>query len=569
MGLLTGAIFFLRKRKFEFSKISPKFFVFLPFFFILLHLCLNAAFRPVAEIDSQMYHLPFAINWLQTQNIYSVFFSAFAGPIGYYPGNHEIFLLWNIFPFNSDGLVNFVNIPIFLMFFLLVWNFGKKLELNIYAKAILVLLLFSSPFFLRQATIPQSDVFQAFFLISSIYYLYISYKEKSTLNIILFAAALSVAMGTKYSGLIYSLPLIFGFHLLMFRKLKFRDHFLVFLTYATVGGYFYLRNFLFTGNPIFPVELSIGDFEVLKGYLGYTEKVTKESIWNFISSENYKSILHNHLDYLGYNAVFLPIAFVLLPFIALKNFIKKRFLNAGVYSFLFFSIAFGIFFYLRAPWSAQATNIRYGAVIFIILWGIYMHFFRHKFFLALTFFMAVLTFTNITLKQDQLFQSADRVWYFLEFNYFKSYGFEDPLIKDAYFKENKMEHTVKMFQWVKDNLPSHSNIAYANFIFPYYLYDENFSREVSYVNVNDCQKCGYYEFSDSPESILEGKNFDSWMANLKNANKEYFVLGFLSDDMSANLPHFFYDWVFEHPGNFQELYSDANGRIYKIIYEID
>ncbi|MFA4815380.1 MAG: hypothetical protein WC924_03300 [Candidatus Gracilibacteria bacterium] len=598
------------------KKITPYLLVCLPILLVLLHQIFNTSLQMVSEVDAQLYHLPFAVTWLQNHDTFSVFYSAFAGPIGYYPGNHEIFLLWNILPFGSDILANFVNIPIYLLVFLLVWNFGEKLEIGIYGKAAFLILLFSSPFFLRQAVIPASDVFQAFFLLCSVYYIFLLFKEGGKLHAVLFVAAISIALGTKYSGLIYSLPIIFSFHLIFFRRFSLVSHVLIFSSYCLVGGYFYWRNFIFTGNPIFPVGLTVGDCSVFKGYLGYTEKVTQESLWYSMDAANILSVLKNHLNYLGYQALLLPVAFGALLLASMKSLVAKHFYKSGVYLLLFLSISFAFLFYLRAPWSDQATNIRYASVVYILLWGLLIFFLRKRPRLILSVAMpiAVLTIVKILLNQSEIFQYSDRISSLFEWNYFiypsltiifglsvlfllfafrfkrfravyvilflvlhfyflkisfaerNELGFADPAIKDGYFHEIQMDHTVEMFEWVKNNLPEGANIAYANFIFPYHLYGRDLGRTVNYVNVNTCGSCGYADFSNSPDSIMEGKGYDAWLGNLKSQGKAYFILGFLSEDMARSLPDFFYTWTEEHPQNFQEIYSSGNGRIYKIVY---
>lgn len=624
--LLGTLILLIKKKKIQidtcaFTKetlkmVAPYLFVCIPILFVLLHQIFNTSLQMVNEVDAQLYHLPFAVNWLQNQNTFSVFYSAFAGPIGYYPANHEIFLLWNLLPFSSDILVNFVNIPIYLLIFFLVWNFGEKLEIGVYGGAAFLILLFSSPFFLRQAVIPASDIFQAFFLMCAVYYIFLLFKEKNKLHIALFVAAISVALGTKYSGLIYSLPIIFAFHLIFLRKMSFISHILVFLSYCAVGGYFYWRNFIFTGNPIFPVEVTVGNLSIFSGYLGYTGKVTAESLWHSIDSASIEGVLKNHLNYLGYQALLLPIAFGSLLIASVKSFATKHFYKSGIYFLLFLSIAFAFLFYLRAPWSDQATNIRYGSIIYVLLWGLFVYFLRKKPILSILISLplSILTILKIIVNQNEIFQYSDRIgslfawnytmqpllavvlglsvlffvlmlkfkrirvislmlllvshFYFLKISFTErnKLGFEDPAIKDGYFHELQMDHTVRMFEWVKSNIPEDAGVAYANFIFPYYLYGEKLSRTVNYVNVNTCEACGYADFSTSQDSIMEGKNYSAWLNNLKAQGKKYFILGFLSEDMARSLPDFFYTWTEENPQNFQEVYRDGNGRVYKIIY---
>ena len=296
---------------------------------LLAHLTYFASTILVTEIDAQLYHLPIVINWIQNLSTHIPFNSAFAGPIGYYPANQELFFSWNILPFSSDILINLSNIPIYLLFIILISHVGDILNLNSTKKTIFLILFIASPIVLRQAaSVPQGDVFLAFFILSSIYYLLkLSKNLNFKKNSFLLACTIGIGLGIKYTSLIFFLPIMIGFLLISIKKyqqLKIPTT-LLNLLIITIGGYFYIRNYIYTQNPFFPGELSILSQTLFKGYKGYTEKILQDSIWHNLT-HNYspaliKELAQNHLNSIGYTIIFVIIGF--FSFRYDSNFIPK------------------------------------------------------------------------------------------------------------------------------------------------------------------------------------------------------------------------------------------------------
>ncbi|MBU2523806.1 hypothetical protein KKG71_01260, partial [Patescibacteria group bacterium] len=591
---------------------------------LLAHLTYFASTILVTEIDAQLYHLPIVINWIQNLSTHIPFNSAFAGPIGYYPANQELYFSWNILPFRSDILINLSNIPIYLLFIILISKIGDILNQDSTKKTIFLILFIASPIVLRQAaSVPQGDVFLAFFILSSIYYLLkLSKNSNFKKNSFLLACTIGIGLGIKYTSLIFFLPIMIGFLLISIKKyqqLKIPTT-LLNLLIITIGGYFYIRNYIYTQNPFFPGELSILSQTLFKGYKGYTEKILQDSIWHNLT-HNYspaliKELAQNHLNSIGYTIIFVIIGFFSPIGCAIKSLYKKKYSKSLLQISIFLSLCLWLIFYLKAPWTIHATNIRYGISLYMACLGLFTLFcipkkWKTAMFL-ITLLLTLLTYLKIP-------DSISSIWGLNSFLYNQyplhttiftvillsifgcTYGLIkkkkhifipllpaliissalflqssnmirnengfNQLFKEAYYSPNKMSHTVEMFKWVQANIPKNANISYANFIFPYYLYGGDYARNVSYTNVNNCPDCLYHDFIDSDESILVAKSYDDWLNNLKADQIDYFVLGFLSEDMSNSLPKFYYEWTENNPKTFKEIYRSENGRIFEISYE--
>ncbi len=81
----------------------PFLIIFTPFITILLLRYTNALFQIPLEYDNVAYHLPFVVEWFKSGNLLDIYYSAYAGPLGYYPSNYELLDLWVLLPFGKDS----------------------------------------------------------------------------------------------------------------------------------------------------------------------------------------------------------------------------------------------------------------------------------------------------------------------------------------------------------------------------------------------------------------------------------------------------------------------------------
>ncbi|PIV90144.1 hypothetical protein COW46_04615 [Candidatus Gracilibacteria bacterium CG17_big_fil_post_rev_8_21_14_2_50_48_13] len=259
--------------------------MFAPVLIIAFTRFFNAALQVPVEYDNLAYHLPFVVEWMQSGNLWQVYYSAYAGPLGYYPSNYELLVLWNMLPFGNDLMVNLLNLPIFLLLPFALYYLARKLKVSHKPALMVVLLFLMLPVTLRQLGTPLVDLFFCYTFLLGLIFLreYIATHKLSDLA--LAGLALGLFMGTKYLGLVYSLPLIaigIAWIFARFRKQLWarplRHIGVLFASMTATGGFFYLRNLIDTGNPVFPTEVSFFGLKLFGGYGTVTSNLIETSL---------------------------------------------------------------------------------------------------------------------------------------------------------------------------------------------------------------------------------------------------------------------------------------------------
>lgn len=135
---------------------------YIPILFILILMFVRASMQLVIEADSLTYHLPYLVKWLQTQSIWTPYYNAYVGPIGYYPGNYELISLFVVLPFHRDVFVNLVNFFLYIPLGVAIYGVLNLLDVNQKIAKIAPVIFLFTPIIIRQASIPQNDLFLLF-----------------------------------------------------------------------------------------------------------------------------------------------------------------------------------------------------------------------------------------------------------------------------------------------------------------------------------------------------------------------------------------------------------------------
>jgi len=401
-------------KKLDLPDFSVSLLIFAPILFLLIAKFFNAALQIPLEYDSVAYHLPFISEWLQTGSLIKPYYSAFAGPISYYPSNYELFDLWTFLPFRNDFFANLLNFPLFGLLGMMTWKILRNLKIDKLTATFATAIPFYMPVFLTQAGMPLVDLFFTISFAFAFYYLQEIYinKDLNLSDFLFFGLSLGLFIGTKYLGLVYASVLIFAvFICTLFKvwnkKAEIFEYagvaiFGLFLT----GSFFYLRNWFDSGNPLFPVNLSLFGFEIFEGYKGSNQSLLDTSL---LANLNSKDNLKSFFDYFYYLASPMGIISIFIPIIlffqvglnALLTRLKKT--NFKDYADGIYLALFGILFfmiYLKAPYTFRhlAPNIRYAMPFLLIgTFSIAYTIERMKFLKPIFYFLMALYFTYFLL----------------------------------------------------------------------------------------------------------------------------------------------------------------------------
>ncbi|MFA4891375.1 MAG: hypothetical protein WC604_03435 [Candidatus Gracilibacteria bacterium] len=588
----------------------------------------NALIQPVWEYDSISYHLPIARFWAVGGDLWRVFFSAYAGPLGYYPGNGELLTLWTILPVGADVLANIQNI--FLMFVFAVTGAYLLIRLGVgkVLSWVFPLLFLTSPIILKEVGNAHVDLLFALTFLYVILFVYEYVKTKganfATKYIIPVFLAFGLFLGTKYLAVPYAfLPLVIfvfyfvknfkrGVRLKMLRCLGFGI-----VGFVLVGGFWYLRNLIIAGNPVFPAEVKVGSLVLFDGFSGLTDKIMEWSLWNNLASLDFAELKNMALRYVfrtGFQTLVIGFSYVVLVVMVVVRALKKSFNKIDL--LFLFSIPFFFYLYLISPYTYNDfdANIRY-SVLTLLTGGSLVVYLMNRVGVAgvLRWFLGVLIAGSVvgtlwvTLGYSDLPHEIfnlsfvdEYIWLFTVFVLkivligvfaFVVFGFKSvqkvgillslALIPLVLFlgnsgisevRENEkfdvlrhkyppnFESLINGFEWVEREVPDGSKIAYSGFHFHYPLYGAYFQRDAMYVNINNCRDCDYYDYRDSGNGIMTDADINWWFSNLDGLSIDYVMLydqvGFMKFEPS---------WVQIMSDKFEKVFEDGGVAIYKFL----
>ncbi|WP_170290900.1 glycosyltransferase family 39 protein [Neomoorella glycerini] len=244
---------------------------------------LGYLFPPYAW-DSLYYHLTAVATWLQSGRIVLSPYTLWANV---YPMNTELIFAWNMLFSGSDLLVDLTQLPFALAGGLAVYALGRETGLQQANSAVAACLFFLTPIVLVQSKTCYVDVAFAAMFLAAFYFAYRYYHCPRRVYLLLAALASGLIFGMKASAAPYVATvflLIIAGNWMARRATNhpFRQSLLpslVILSGALLlwGSFWYLRNWLAYGNPLFPFTFKV---------LGYTLWSGQGSVADLVMVKN-------------------------------------------------------------------------------------------------------------------------------------------------------------------------------------------------------------------------------------------------------------------------------------------
>ncbi|MBI4688598.1 MAG: hypothetical protein HY756_12635 [Nitrospirae bacterium] len=330
--------------------------------------------------DALWYHLPIigyimqggAIQENPTPSLIDLFINIF-------PKNMELFFLWNTIFLESDIISDLSQLLFAIAGVLAVYSISIKIKIKEEYALYSSLLFFFTPIITLQSTTNYIDVaISSLFLIAVNFLMYDKTANSRTVTLLL-GLTTGILFGSKGSGPLFVGVLSFAViareairRLSIFNVMpsdyKVRGvgfYMKYFLAPAVLmGGYWYVKNWLLYGNPVYPMEVSFLGVKLFKGLFGGIID-PEPNVFNSLSSiGKLIYVWQEKVQYYLYDSrlsgfgpmwfiLFLP-AIIFFLFYALKN---KR------HDFLFFGVLLTATFIIHL----RNWNTRY--VIFIVALG--------------------------------------------------------------------------------------------------------------------------------------------------------------------------------------------------------
>jgi hypothetical protein len=544
--------------------------------------------------DALTYHLPAAGFWLQTHRI-GLYNTWFFNPANTYsPLAGSTFLAWLIAPIGADQLANFAQMPALIFIFFGIVQIARALGVRPAIAALAATGALLSRPFISEAILVKDDVFLAAFFLAVVAGCARD-RLADRLGPWRIGIALGLVFATKYTALLTAPLFLFLIDAPIRARWRWRDGLIAATCGLVVAGPWYLRNWILTGNPLYPVPISIGSLQVFAGMFipaRSTEMRTIAGAW--------KALTHGFHSPSPALVIALLILWLTTAVLNLRAMAKDALLRLCVLGPL---IGLAIFFGL-----SHAALIRYaypsllllficstlvfrnwlwpltlGLVIVIECMSIWGGFEDKEvlggFLLGaagvvvaglLIIFFLVPQMRNARARAIvwSIIGLAAACWVFVFWHAILLGA------RQSWFASMQTPYPDKweMWKYIDDNVPADAPIAYTNLVFTRPLMNFDYSRRVVYVPT--C--AGLRNYSDLVNSrtvvadeqirgfvanlLTENPDHDLWLRNLLASNAQYLLVG--KQSVLKNPPEkAFADVDSQH---FSRMREDDSGTLYQI-----
>lgn len=238
--------------------------------------------RPVEpNSDAPIYHLPIAIQWWQAGRLEYV-----PTPFGelaasYFPANGELWFTWLFLGTGSELPAKVGQFPFLLVGAAAVYGIARQLGGDVAAALIAAAVWSGSLLTCAFVGVANVDlIFAAAYLVSCHFLFRLLAGERPEHPVTACAAlsglAAGIALGTKSIGLVFVPLLVLPLAWCSWRRrLGPWSAVAWILAAAATGSFWYARNWIWTGNPIYPLDVSLAGIRLFPGW--YTSDVMRTS----------------------------------------------------------------------------------------------------------------------------------------------------------------------------------------------------------------------------------------------------------------------------------------------------
>lgn len=576
--------------------------------FFIVKLWINLINPPICP-ESLQYHLSFPATWLKNGNLInpiSIFgslpTSAELTALTYYPMNAELLFFWWMLPLKNAFLADAGQAVFYVLGILAVYSILRKYSIKSDTALFIGFLWALIPNLFKQIINgTQIDVMCAALFLIVLNGLLILNKEFNLKKALIFGVSLGLFIGTKVLNIFWCvalLPLFIYFITNNLKKYSFRSFFHILLLIVGMlfmfGSFSYIRTFILTGNPLYPVTVSIF------GKLIFPGIIDKESFsqlffpWNEFKV---KDILFS--EGLGGQFLVFILPGTIIPLVA-AVFVKRKFQNIAEYFMLFLMpiIMFGIYFFIiKAYWiryffpylgmglitfAIFLDKFKYGRNYITILGFICIVSsaaeLAHRYELVISFVISFLLFVFLLIFRESIMRNLKNylfskkiifvglVFFGILFFLNGKYDYEEfkryPLLSKG--KEVGGRFIGFAWDWLNENSGTGKNIAYTGRSEFYPLFGKGLKNNVIYVSINNKPPFAHY-YSDG--LYRKEKDYKSWVRNLIKEKVDYLFIALPHErnNESGDLNKFPIEdeWAVSHPEYFNLVFSNLQARIYK------
>lgn len=238
---------------------------------------LVALVLPPYAYDALTYHLTIVASWLQQENLDATPLSLCCAR---YPANAELLFTWPALFTGDDSLVDTVQVGFAVIGSLAAAGIARTAGLGAWAAAAAGALFVVTPAVLTQAPTNFADVIVAACALAALHSLLRFAVTGAPQRLVVAGVAAGLVLGTKGTGIVWAL-VILAAGLVIAVRVRQRDGrsaagaVAAFLALAlALGGPWYARNWIETGNPVYPFRAEAAGVKVFDGPLRVDDVLT-------------------------------------------------------------------------------------------------------------------------------------------------------------------------------------------------------------------------------------------------------------------------------------------------------
>ncbi len=209
-------------------------------------------FPPMAT-DALTYHLPAAVQWLQHGRI-DLFQTWFFNPANTYsPLAGSTFYAWLLGPIGNDTLAHFAAAPMVVLIFLTVVSMSRSLGAGWGSAVLLGVAVALCRPIVSQIDKGKDDLFLAAFFAMAVNGLSQT-RLRDRLGPWRIGTSIGLCLAIKYTALLAMPMLLLAIDSPFRARWRWRDYLMALVCVVLLAGPWYVRNIVLTGNPLFPAD---------------------------------------------------------------------------------------------------------------------------------------------------------------------------------------------------------------------------------------------------------------------------------------------------------------------------
>ena len=551
---------------------------------------------------SLVYHFTFPVEWLKNANLANPTVVFWIPALSYIAMNAEFLFFWFMAPLKNVFIADIASYSFYIMGVIAGFGIMRKLDIS-REIALLSGILFSlTPMYFKHLIFNGNDIIVTSLFLIALNFILLLKEKFSFKNVAIAAIAVGLVLGTKSNVMLWVpllMPLVIYFAIKEYKDIKITGFILsgaIFIILVAVfGGFTYIRNFIETGNPLYPLNYELFGIK-LKGLIEYSNLRGHTNPFNI----NLEELLFHQSLGLHFIILSFPAILFALPAVLIKS--KFR-LSFDILYLLALPLIMAVVFYAKAPFhmpsylypmvalgtlvgvyalnkfrlSTKAIRI----IIFVLIMAAMTELTGHM-MLVYSLLISGLLFTILALVKNR------NIWKF-----YKACGIVTSFVLligliplESYYEQNKYKNYPKTFHWEKDltaswawvykqTLRNPKNIAYAgsSAIFP--LYGKKFKNNVYYISVNEKEpylpnfsiyRHSYGSFQKwlaimrQDGCIREKANFNTWCKNLYKKDIDLLFITCTDDFKVFSIED---EWAKTHPDVFKPVLANRRVHIYE------